>query len=436
MIKVKKMFLISGPIGPVIGSNQSFKNTLIEYLKSGYEVYHFAFFYRNSQKYNVKDFLKFKNYHFYGTPKVFEYIRNLISKKSTKKEISIPIPHPDAIIKPESEITTFQSIFFIFYTIFESIRALLLALFIKPDLVYSYEVFSVIPGYLIKKIFKIPAAKRFQGTYLDYNNLNNKKLWFHKLAYKLKFNLVIMANDGTKGNKVLKKLGINKYLFLLNGLDDKIKEKVDEEKIKYLKEKHNLKEHYVLGIFNRFHPFKRIDRAIYLLKQTIDNGINAKLLIGGMGGPMEDSLKKYAKELNVEKKIIWLGKIKYEEMKYYYKLCDVVLIVNDYANTGNQILEVSYLGIPTIATDDENNSKYLSFNNIYYVKPKEFSKNAIKGILYFYNNKNKFNKNELKSWKERMEIEIKEIEKILEEKNENTKFNRSKTTIYKRSSNK
>ncbi|WP_254867691.1 glycosyltransferase family 4 protein [Marinitoga sp. 1154] len=410
------MFLISGPIGPVVGSNQSFKNTLIEYLNNNYEVYHFAFFYKYSKKYDLSEFLNYKNYHFFGTPDLFEYFRNIISKKNTKKEVEIPIPHPDSIVKPESEVTSFQSIFFIFYTIFESIRTILLALFIKPDLIYSYEVFSTIPGLLIKKIFKIPAVKRFQGTYLDYNNLNNKKLWFHKLAYKLKFDLAIMANDGTKGDKVLEKLGITNYLFLLNGLDSKLLEEIDKKKISDLKKKHNLENTFVLGIFNRFHPFKRIDRAIYLLKETINNGINAKLLIGGMGGPMKDSLKKYAQKLGVQDNIIWLGRIKYEDMKYYYNLCDVVLIVNDYANTGNQMLEVSYLGIPAIATDDGNNSKFLNFNNIYYVKPEEFSKQAIEGIKYFYNSKRKYQKNRLNTWKERMEIEIKEIEKILEEK--------------------
>jgi len=418
---LKKMFLISGPVGPAIGSNQSFKNTLLAFLDHGYEIYHFAFFYKQTKKYDLEAFLKYKNYHFFGTPKIFENIRNLISKTITKKEIAIPIPHPDEIVKPESEVNTFHSIFFILYTIFESIRTIIFSMFIKPDLVYTYEVYSVIPGYLVKKIFKIPAIKRFQGTHLDYNNLNNKRLWFHKLVYKLDFDLTIMANDGTKGDKVLEKLGVKNYLFLLNGLDEEIQKEVEYEKINELKQRYNLNGYFVLGIFNRFYPFKRIDRAIFLLKQSLDNKINAKLIIAGMSGPMEESLREYVRELGVYDRIVWLGKIKYKEMRYYYRLCDIVLIVNDYANTGNQILETSYLGIPTIATDDGNNRKYLNFSNIYYVNPSEFSKQAIKGALYFYKNKtaSKSNnaKNDLKSWKERMQLEIKEIERILAENN-------------------
>lgn len=80
----------------------------------------------------------------------------------------------------------------------------------------------------------------------------------------------IIANDGTKGDVVLKKLGFkdDRILFLLNGLDERFTKPADENKIQELKSRLKLSDKdFVLCIFNRFYPFKRIDRAVQLLKE-------------------------------------------------------------------------------------------------------------------------------------------------------------------------
>lgn len=418
-MKQKKMVLISGPIGPIKSSNQSFMNTVKGYLKNNYKIYHFAFYSKNNPKYELKDLLQNPNYKFYGIP---NFISNMVNGKNKKNKINSKrkIPSANEIIKPDSEISKMQVIFKNVYGIFEGIRQLIITPWIKPDVIYAYEIFSVNPGSMISKILKKPFIKRFQGTFIDKDDINSKKTNFHKKAYEKDCSLNIMANDGTKGDEVLKQLGFEekKILFLLNGLDEKMTEEIEEEKVEKIIKENNLHEKdIVLGIFNRFYPFKRVDRSVHLLKEIKKEIKNPYLLIGGMGGPMEQPLKNYVKENNLQEYVNFLGQIEYDDMKYYYKSCDIILILNDYANTGNQMIESAYFGKQTIATDDENNSKILNFQNIHYVNPSNFLEEAKKEIMEIYKNKNrqeKINK-EILTWEERIQKEINEVEKLIKE---------------------
>lgn len=417
----KRLVLISGIVGPMKSSNQSFMNTVKGYLDNGFKVYHFAFYSKKNLKYELSALLKYENYKFLGIPNFLSYFVNgRRGKKNHKKNYNFwQIPNVNEIIKPHSELTKSQFFFKLLYGFFESLRQLIITPFLKPDIIYAYEIYAVMPGYLISKILNKPFVKRFQGTFIDIDNIEAKNTLFHKKAYEKDCTLNIMANDGTKGDVVLKKLGFKDYkiLFLLNGLDERITKPTDKIKIRELKGKLKLEDKdLVLGIFNRFSPFKRVDRAVQLLKELKKEINNPHLLIGGMSGPMEVPIKDFVKDNKLENYVTFLGQVKYDDMLAYYHICDVILILNDYANTGNQLLEAAYLGKQTIATDDGSNSKILKYDNIYYVNPHNFLEESLKAALEIYKNKDrvkeKINKDIL-IWEERMKIEINKIDEII-----------------------
>lgn len=419
----KKVLLISGIVGPLKSSNNSFTNTVKGYLNNGFKVYHFAFYNKRNTKYELFELLENKNYKFFGIPYFVSYFLDLNGKKRSKKrgknDYIIESIHPNEIIKPDSEISKTQYFFNLFYSIFEGIRLLLIAPFIRPDIIYAYEIFGVTSGYFIAKILNKPLIKRFQGTYIDKDNINSKKTLFHKKVYEKDCTLNIMTNDGTKGDEVLRKLGFSeeKILFLVNGLDERIRKSIREKDLEKFKLKLDLGDKdLVLGIFNRFYPFKRIDRAVYLLKELKEELDKPYLLIGGMGGPTESTIRKMVKNFHLEDNVKFLGEIQYDDMFLYYKVCDVILLLNDYANTGNQLLEAAYLGKQTIAVDDENNSKIFKFENIHYVNPYNFLEESVKLSMEIYKNKNNIEErinNKILSWEQRMDIEIKKVEEIL-----------------------
>lgn len=417
----KRLVLISGIVGPMKSSNQSFMNTVKGYLDNGFKVYHFAFYSKKNQKYELSALLKYENYKFFGIPNFLSYFVNgRKRKKNHKKNHNFwQLPNPNEIIKPHSELTKSQFIFKLFYDIFESLRQVIITPFLKPDIIYAYEIYAVMPGYLISKSLNKPFVKRFQGTFIDKDNIDSKTTLFHKKAYEKDCTLNIMANDGTKGDVVLKKLGFkdDKILFLLNGLDERITKPAEKIKIQELNGKLKLEDKdLVLGIFNRFYPFKRIDRAVQLLKELKKEINDPQLLIGGMSGPMEIPIKKFVKDNKLENYVTFLGQVKYDDMLTYYNICDVILILNDYANTGNQLLEAAYLGKQTIATDDGSNSKVLKYDNIHYVKPHNFLEESLKAALEIYKNKDRVKEKineDILTWEERMKIEINKIDEII-----------------------
>ncbi len=418
-MKSKRLVLVSGLIGPLKSSNQSFTNTVKGYLENGFEVYHFAFYSRKNRRYDLQELLEHENYKFFGVPNFISQIVNGRKRKKGNTEQDMKIPMPNEIVKPEAEITKLQFFFKVLYDIFESVRLLIVVPFLKPDVIYSYEIYGVNPGYLISKVLHKPLIKRFQGTFIDSDNIDSKRTLFHKKVYEKDCALNIMANDGTKGDLVLKKLGFSddKILFLLNGLDERIKRNVSTEEIDKKRKELNLDgKDLVLGIFNRFYPFKRIDRAVYLLRELKERIPNPYLLVGGMGGPTEQIIKEYVIKNGLENNVAFLGGLDYDNVIIHYHLCDVILILNDYANTGNQLLEAAYLGKQVIATDDGNNSKILRYDNIHYVRPDKFLEEAVKIALEIYQNKDNFKEQintDILTWKERMEIELSKVNEVL-----------------------
>lgn len=417
----KIMYMITGTGAPLIGSNQSFSNTLEGYLNDGWEVYQFGFIYKNNPDYEINKLIgKYKNYHYYGSSKLMYKLTGIMKnrKNNVKPQECPKLPEPNEIIKPDNDIRKIHSLFFTYYNITETVRTVFFSLFRKPDIIYSYEFNASYPGHNLSKIIKKPHIKRYQGTFLDPDNPYDSKMWFHRKAYTLSADLTVMANDGTKGNIVLEKLGTpkEKILFLMNGIDKKLTQKVNPEEAKELKKQYGIENSYVMGIFNRMYPFKRVDRALYLLKKIKEENIkDVRLIIGGLGGPMESAIKEYAKANGLEENIIWAGKIKYEKMPLYYEICDLILIFNDCANTGNQVIESAYLGKNAIATDDGNNSEYLGYENIKYIKPENFSEESLRAFMKIYNERKKYPVNEkIMTWEERIKKEVDIVNKIKE----------------------
>jgi len=121
-MKSKRLVLVSGLIGPLKSSNQSFTNTVKGYLENGFEVYHFAFYSRKNRRYDLQELLEHENYKFFGVPNFISQIVNGRKRKKGNTEQDMKIPMPNEIVKPEAEITKLQFFFKVLYDIFESVR--------------------------------------------------------------------------------------------------------------------------------------------------------------------------------------------------------------------------------------------------------------------------------------------------------------------------
>lgn len=212
---------------------------------------------------------------------------------------------------------------------------------------YAYEVYGVKSAKWTAKKFGIPYITRFQGTILDGvrdNAWNRLRYYPHFYALRQKADLIIMTNDGTRGNVVLKRLHneSKQIKFWMNGLDI-LEDNAIKEFKDIRKELGISSEKRVLLTVSRLENWKRVERAIYALKEVLKYNADVVLIIVG-DGSARDSLERITKEERIQDKVYFIGAIPHEEVYHFMKSCDIFLSLYDLSNIGNPLLEAMSLG--------------------------------------------------------------------------------------------
>ena len=180
----------------------------------------------------------------------------------------------------------------------------------KPDLIYGYEVYSTRLAKKVADKIKKPLITRFQGTELGFFLNDNDFSTYEDYidSTRVNSNLAIMANDGTDGDKVLKKIGFNpnNMVFWVNGLHDK-DAYLNKTKNPNFRASLGLpNDSIIISTANRFVPWKKINDVIHLVDLCTKINPHIYLLLIGDGSEM-NALKAYANSLN-NPNIIFIGK--------------------------------------------------------------------------------------------------------------------------------
>ncbi len=239
---------------------------------------------------------------------------------------------------------------------------------IGKNLIYAYEVHAVKAGKSLSRKYNIPLISRFQGTVLTSvkSSFINRLLRYpHFSALSTTSDIVIMTDDGTMGDKVLKRLGnkSNNIYFWKNGVEflDKSKNK-KIEKIEELRTKYGINpEDKVLLTISRLVNWKRVDRSIIALSKVIKTEPRCKLVILGEGSEKEN-LIALSENLKVSDHVIFIGAVKHEEIWNYLNLADIFLSLYDLSNLGNPLFEAMICGKPIITLDVGNTSSIIKNN--------------------------------------------------------------------------
>jgi len=290
--------------------------------------------------------------------------------------------------------------------------------FMHVDLLYGYEIEFIPILHLLSKIFKIPYVSRFQGTIL--HPLMNRKFWklryfTHYLSIKLKSNLTIMTDDGTKGDVVIEKLRANldKTLFLKNGVDFK-KYNISNVSlsIKKLANKMNQFENNFISV-SRLQKWKRVDRSLNVYNEYKKFNCSSRFIIVGDGEGKVD-LEKYILNKSIQD-VIFTGGINADEVNYLLSHSNIFLSHYELSNVGNPLWEAinNQCLIVTINNGDTGKIIKDNFNGII-SDEKDYIDNADKLIKLsnyeeILQNATKTLKENVHSWDERMEIEYLEV---------------------------
>lgn len=429
------------------GGNQVLQYTIKRYLANGFKVTFIT-------KFREGDFLQNDDEFFSELGQNLTTIRfhipfneirhRLIGKGWTKKiynilknEMQINSETNKTLISPE-EIVPFvsqrsfllswlQHKLFNIHTLKEVNR---LTKYHKVDLVYGFEAGATEIAWKVSRLLSVPLCTRYQGTFLT-PLLNDepfitKRYSFILRGTKVSSDLYIMSNDGTRGKEVLLKLGhpSENILFLLDGIQKDIyRPKINSYKVWKSYGVPISKKTYIILTLSKLIGWKRHDRIIGAMPAILREIPDAYLVIAH-GGYMRPILEKYARDLGVANRVIFIGKVLHDQVYRLLNTCDVYVNCNDHSNLSNTVLEALECGRPVVSIDDgslddviKNGENGLLVDRINIRK--EFPEQIIKLLKdsqlwsKISINARTYAEQNLLSWEERMRIEVDRVKKLI-----------------------
>jgi glycosyltransferase involved in cell wall biosynthesis len=293
--------------------------------------------------------------------------------------------------------------------------------------IYGHEVLGVLAGRFAADKLNLPLITRFQGTLLGQFINEPEKLLSYRTkveALKTKADLIIMANDGTLGNKVLEFLGVRKekYRFYMNGVfkDNTFRPDIDVTQVR--NKACVPPENVFLLYVGRFFYFKRTDRLIKVFARALKEYPKMTLVMIG-DGPERRGSENLAKELGLMDSGVFMGAMSHSEVIEYLNACDICVSFCDLSNLTNSLIEACICGKCIVTTAAGGTCDLLTDGiNAVVVEKQDDVKAITQGLLRVVKNSKERNRlaegarkrgSELKTWQERMQVEVEEVEKIL-----------------------
>lgn len=110
------------------------------------------------------------------------------------------------------------------------------------------------------------------------------------------------------------------------------------------------KEEFVIGCIKSLETLYKIDVLIKAFSKISLKHENARLLIIGEGSQM-NALLKLCNELNLEKKVIFTGRVPFNEISRYYNMLHVLVNISEYESFGVSVIEAMACGKPVVVSN-------------------------------------------------------------------------------------
>jgi len=162
-----------------------------------------------------------------------------------------------------------------------------------------------------------------------------------------------------------------KHLTIYNGIDiNLIQSQLDTVDKSNLRQSLGVSESaLVVGIVGRLAPQKGHFFLLNAFQIFIKKHPNSRLIIIGQG-PIEKNLKDLAKELKVDRAIIWIGSLSQNEVFKYYGIMDLFVMPSLYEGFGLAAAEAMAAGVPVVASNIEGLNEIVVHGKTgYLVKP-------------------------------------------------------------------
>ncbi len=223
------------------------------------------------------------------------------------------------------------------------------------DVIHGHSGGTVtIMGLEIAKIKNIPYVFTYHTLWNRYTHYVLKgKILTPKMAeiasrvFSNRCDYVIAPTERVK--KELKSYGVKKPITVIpSGIDI---ERFEKAKKGYLRKKLGLRKEKILLYAGRLGKEKSIDFIIKAFEKVSKKDSSTVLVIAGYG-PEEEKLKKLAKKLNLEGKVLFTGLINQKDMPKVYKDAQIFLFASKTETQGLVVIEAMASGLPVVGVND------------------------------------------------------------------------------------
>lgn len=237
----------------------------------------------------------------------------------------------------------------------------------KLDVIHSHTEFGVGTfARIISRQFNIPLVHTYHTMYEDYTHYITRG-YFEKSSKKIVEYLTLFYCDKTANELIVptkktydlfkEKYEVDKNIYIIPTgieIDRFFIENVDNSTVDKIKKKLNID----LSSFNivfvgRLAKEKNVDLLLNAHKNIIKERKDINLLIIGDGPDMEE-YKETSKRLGIDKSVIFVGKVPWEEIPAYYRLADVFATASKTETQGLTVIEAMAASVAPICIDDES----------------------------------------------------------------------------------
>jgi glycosyltransferase involved in cell wall biosynthesis len=239
--------------------------------------------------------------------------------------------------------------------------------------------------------------------------------------------LLICANDGTRGDMVAGKFGVSaeRFRFWQNGIDPPAEPPRTSRHDYYRKFGSGIRvESKWIVSCSRLSSWKRIDRMLHALAGCAKSGADCQLIVAG-DGPEKKPLQQLVRQLGIDERVIWLGAVAHDEIWGLMNAADIFMITNDVTNRCNPLFEAIWAGLPVVSVVDPSTSDLLEHGENALLAEKDDNTALGAHLAALCRDaslakrlrlKQKHQADSFWSWEERMRVEVRELERLVKSK--------------------
>jgi glycosyltransferase involved in cell wall biosynthesis len=299
------------------------------------------------------------------------------------------------------------------------------------DVIYGYEVHGVLAARLVRLFGVGRQAKfvtRFQGTWLTEIMEQKQSSRYianfdHVLALRAHSDLIIMTDDGTRGDVALQRLNpaASAVRFWLNGTDLPTGVATREAFRTQLGIADNVT---VLLSVSRLEGWKRVDRGIAIAAALQKLRTDFVYIVVGEGGEA-DTLRRLAESVGLGARVQFVGAIPQGQVFNYMNAADIFLSMYDLSNVGNPLLEAIRMQKLVVTLSNGDTGRWIDhFASGLIYDPTGFAPDVVAADIHrvisdgearrkIQDGVSALSQTRLWTWAERMQAEVEEVGRLV-----------------------